>query len=309
MKRTSSILGSVFAAGYLLMSVADVRAEEDEVPQTAQQTEGEAASGRETEAPAPQSTPAVQLSFDEYLTADHEHRKKLQREKWSSHPNAREVNGITYLEFEGKHKKTKGHLFMFPQWGSVASVLDLAKIAADSNFDTFIFLPGPELEDRIPYDDEDQTNAQIAASYLQYVSATLETIGAHDQSNLILLEGNTAGWLIQQLTDGELLKPDAVILMNAFYRDRDANSMLAEYFSTFKGYTLDLVTTDSNNWLNEAFSRRKFVCEKQEKPKGATRFFKSEDPEETGRMFGRYLRKTDFSAYRNRVRRNAGQNR
>ena len=97
--------------------------------------------------------------------------------------------------------------------------------------------------------------------------------------------------------------------MNAFYRDRDANSMLAEYFSTFKGYTLDLVTTDSNNWLNEAFSRRKFVCEKQEKPKGATRFFKSEDPEETGRMFGRYLRKTDFSAYRNRVRRNAGQNR
>ena len=159
------------------------------------------------------------------------------------------------------------------------------------------------------YDDEDQTNAQIAASYLQYVSATLETIGAHDQSNLILLEGNTAGWLIQQLTDGELLKPDAVILMNAFYRDRDANSMLAEYFSSFKGYTLDLVTTDSNNWLNEAFSRRKFVCEKQEKPKGATRFFKSEDPEETGRMFGRYLRKTDFSAYRNRVRRNAGQNR
>ena len=110
---------------------------------------------------------------------------------------------------------------MFPQWGSVASVLDLAKIAADSNFDTFIFLPGPELEDRIPYDDEDQTNAQTAASYLQYVSATIETIGTHDQSNLILLEGNTAGWLIQQLTDGELLKPDAVILMNAFYRDRD----------------------------------------------------------------------------------------
>ena len=93
MKRTSSILGSVFAAGCLLMSVADVLAEEDEVPETAQQTEGEAASGRETEAPAPQSTPAVQLSFDEYLTADHEHRKKLQREKWSSHPNAREVNG------------------------------------------------------------------------------------------------------------------------------------------------------------------------------------------------------------------------
>ena len=102
------------------MSVADVLAGEDEVPETAQQAEGKAASGGETAAPVPQSTPAVQISFDEYLTADHEHRKKLQREKWSNHPNAREVNGITYLEFEGKHKKTKGHLFMFPQWGSVA---------------------------------------------------------------------------------------------------------------------------------------------------------------------------------------------
>ena len=41
------------------MSVADVLAEEAEVPETAQQTEGEAASGGETAAPVPQSTPAV----------------------------------------------------------------------------------------------------------------------------------------------------------------------------------------------------------------------------------------------------------
>ena len=71
MKRTSSILGSVFAAGCLLMSVADVLAGEDEIPETAQQAEGKAASGGETAAPVPQSTPAVQISFDEYLTADH----------------------------------------------------------------------------------------------------------------------------------------------------------------------------------------------------------------------------------------------
>ena len=64
---TSSILGHVFAAGCLLMSVADVLAGEDEVPQTAQQAEEKAASGGETAAPAPQSTPAVQISFDEYL--------------------------------------------------------------------------------------------------------------------------------------------------------------------------------------------------------------------------------------------------
>lgn len=242
----------------------------------------------------PAVTVTEEIPYDEYINNQNDLKRKYLRENWRKHPNAKEVNGITYLEFEGKKKRTSGHLFMIPSWGDMAKLVPLAKIAAEKNFDTFIFFPVPELNEQIPYSEEKNAINQ-ESRYLEYIGTAISTIGSHERSNLILLDGNTAGWLIDKITNNELLKADAIILLDVFYKDQNANAVLADYFAGFKGFTLDLLTKESNNRLNEAFSKRKFLCEKEGKPPMLTKSFKSDDREEMERYFSNYLKKTDFT--------------
>lgn len=269
-----------------------------------EETEEVATEAPKTEKPA---EPNHEVSFEEYLTHLYTNKKNILKETWSKYPYVKEVNGISYLEFEGKEKHTKGHIFMFPSWGQIAKLIPFAKIGANQNYDTFIFLPLPEINQQIPFGEEQNKDPHID-QFLQYVDAALSTIGTHEKANIILLSGGVTGWILPQITNGEMIKTDGLILFDAFYKDRDANAVLAEYFSNYKGFTLDLISIESNNWLNEAVSKRKFICEKEGKAPMLLKTIKSDDQEELEQKFSNYLKKTDFTLLQPKKKKSTSKN-
>ncbi len=240
------------------------------------------------------SAPKVEENFDQYKEQDLKLRSARVIDDWKKSPHFREVNGINHLEFEASGKG-KGHIFIFPSWNTTFQAVNLAKIAAQQNYDCFVFFPIPNLNNISPSSEDETSKEPILSKYLEYSEIAISTIGVHEKANIYLSEGNTLSWLLSGIEQGQIPEPDGIIALNAFYRDEDSNSILAEQLSSYQGYFLDIITHENNPWLNDAEQKRKFLLNKKGKSGKKARFVKSEDLETIEIRYSSYLKNTNFS--------------
>ncbi len=232
-------------------------------------------------------------TFEEYIQALNEQQRKEIKEAWSKHPHAKEANGILFLEYESATPKSRGHIFFIPSWNNTASLNKLAQEAANVGYDSFVFLPIPELGGQLPTSEDNQQLEAVKAPFMSYIKAAMDTIGQHDFVNLLLCSGNTISWIIMGIDEGVIPMPDGLIAYNAFYPDRDANAMIATQLSTYKGFFAD-IATNSNSWLKDAVEQRRFMQKKKRQPRNV-KIIEGVDEDQLLLSFAKYLRKTNFA--------------
>lgn len=238
-------------------------------------------------------------NYETYLNTLNEQQRKYLKENWSRHKNAREANGVLFIEYESAKPKSSGHIFFFPDWYTTHQMIRLAETGSDKGYDCFIFLPVPEVAGHLPNSEDNAEIAGIKDAFLNYVKASIDTIGAHDKINIVLSAGDTISWILTGIEEGLILRPDGMIAYNAAYRDPDANTFVATQLSTFKGVFADIVTKESNSYLNDAVEKRTFMLKKQGRKPSTFKLIKCADLCELDKSFGAYLKKTKFKTRRN----------
>ena len=233
-------------------------------------------------------------NYETYLNTLNEQQRKYLKENWSRHKKAREANGVLFIEYESAKSKSLGHIFFFPDWNTTHQMIRLAETGSDKGYDCFIFLPIPEVAEHLPNSEDNAEIADIKDAFLNYVKASIDTIGAHDKINIVLSAGDTISWILSGIEEGIILKPDGIIAYNAAYRDPDANAFVATQLSTFRGIFADIVTKESNSYLNDAVEKRTFMLKKQGRKPSTFKLIRCGDLCELDKSFGAYLKKTKF---------------
>jgi hypothetical protein len=92
-----------------------------------------------------------------------------------------------------------------------------------------------------------------------------ENLNASGGHRLLLAQGSSAVWLGQLLNADKINKPDAVILLNAFYPDKQANLLQATQLSSSILPVLDLYQAERSNWLTQAAQQRQIAVKRATK--------------------------------------------
>ena len=262
------------------------------------QDQGQESGASGGQSDADQASAGSPGDFQAYLRALNEKQRKELKEGWLRHKHAKEANGLVFLEFESALPASKGHLFIFPSWNATARLTPLAQAAADKGFDTFVFLPLPELEGHLPSSENSDEIAEIMDTFMNYAKAAVDTIGTHDTVNLLLCAGDNISWILSGVEAGTLFRPDGIIAYNAGYRDADSNSFTAMQLSTYRGFFAEIMTQESNGWLKDAVEKRQFMFKKKGRPARTVKQIRTDDPDELIKMFKGYLGKTRFAVKR-----------
>ena len=269
-------------------------AEEETAEQSAKQNVEKAAGNDKKNSSQTQKETGTSGDFASYEEQDLKQRSIRVREDWKDTPSYREVNGLSYLEFESA-RKSRGHFFLFPSWNTTYQAVSLARLASSQDFDSFVFFPQPDLDKITPSSENQKQKESVLSKYLEYAEVAISTIGSHERTNIYLGEGNTLSWILSGIEEGRIPEPDGIIALNAFYRDQDSNTILAEQISTCSGNFLDIITYDDNNWLQDAARKRLFLLKKSGKSKLKIRIINSSDKDYIYNRFSAYMKKTDFS--------------
>jgi hypothetical protein len=236
--------------------------------------------------------------YETYISTLNEQQRKYLKESWSKHKKAREANGVLFIEYESAKPKSRGHIFFFPSWTTTHQMLKLAETGSSNGYDCFVFLPIPEISEHLPNSENNDEITSVKSAFLNYVKASVDTIGTHDKTNLILCAGETLSWVLSGIEESLIFNPNGLIAYNATYRDLESNSYVATQLSTYKGFFADIITTDSNSYLNDAVEKRTFMLKKQGRKPSSFKVIKCDDTDELIKSFGAYVRKTRFQSSR-----------
>lgn len=238
-------------------------------------------------------------NFEEYQQKVLKHAQKILKEKWIKHPKAKEINGISFIEFESAISSSNGHVFIYPDWNDIYKFLPYGSILSARGFDTFLFLPQIKIENILPNDENEDAISKISNELISYVDVSTNTIGEHDKTNIIFVSGKIPAWILPTLLETRDQNINAIFLLNSYYPNMESNAYLADMISSFSGKILDIITTDSNSWLNDAHQQRKFVMRKKGKLTNKNyQQIISNDLEENLRQFNSYLLNKDFKIYK-----------
>lgn len=189
-----------------------------------------------------------------------------QQQDWQQHPDAHQLGNEWVLLHKSEQSYQIGVAIILPEWQQTASVLPLSKALSQQGFDCVILLPTPQQQTINPSDEKQQ---EAITEQLELLSSRFavvdENVTVPNGHRLLLAQGSGAVWLGQLLTADKINKPDAIVLLNAFYPDKQANQLQATQFSTSTLPVFDLYQTERNNWLTQAAQQRQIAAKRATK--------------------------------------------
>ena len=189
-----------------------------------------------------------------------------QAEAWQKHPDARQFGQEWVLVHKSEQSYQQGIAIILPEWQQTASLLPLSKALSRQGFDCVILLPTPA-QIKINSGDEKQQEAvqqqlELWSNRLSGVDENMPASGGH---RLLIAQGSSAVWLGQLLAADKLNKPDALVLLNAFYPDQQANNLQAIQLSSSIYPVLDLYQENRSNWLIQTAQQRQLATKRSAK--------------------------------------------
>ena len=189
-----------------------------------------------------------------------------QAEAWQKHPDARQFGQEWVLVHKSEQSYQQGIAIILPEWQQTASLLPLSKALSQQGFDCVILLPTPA-QIKINSGDEKQQEAvqqqlELWSNRLSGVDENMPASGGH---RLLIAQGSSAVWLGQLLAADKLNKPDALVLLNAFYPDQQANNLQATQLSSSIYPVLDLYQENRSNWLIQTAQQRQLATKRSAK--------------------------------------------
>ncbi len=189
-----------------------------------------------------------------------------QAEAWQRHPDARQFGQDWVLVHKSEQSYQQGIAIILPEWQQTASLLPLSKALSKQGFDCVILLPTPAQLKINPGDEKQQEPIQqqleLWSSRLSGVDENMTTSGGH---RLLIAQGSSAVWLGQLLAADKINKPDALVLLNAFYPDQQANNLQATQLSSSIYPTLDLYQENLSNWPIKTAQQRQLASKRSAK--------------------------------------------
>ncbi len=189
-----------------------------------------------------------------------------QAEAWQKHPDARQFGQEWVLVHKSEQSYQQGIAIILPEWQQTASLLPLSKALSRQGFDCVILLPTPAQIKINPGDEKQQEAVQqqleLWSNRLSGVDENMPASGGH---RLLIAQGSSAVWLGQLLAADKLNKPDALVLLNAFYPDQQANNLQATQLSNSIYPVLDLYQENRSNWLIQTAQQRQLATKRSAK--------------------------------------------
>jgi len=189
-----------------------------------------------------------------------------QAEAWQKHPDARQFGQEWVLVHKSEQSYQQGIAIILPEWQQTASLLPLSKALSQQGFDCVILLPTPAQIKINPGDEKQQEAVQqqleLWSNRLSGVDENMPASGGH---RLLIAQGSSAVWLGQLLAADKLNKPDALVLLNAFYPDQQANNLQAIQLSSSIYPVLDLYQENRSNWLIQTAQQRQLATKRSAK--------------------------------------------
>jgi len=244
-------LSSIICASFLCTALLTNAAEESNITSAAEATQNEhvsAASGADSTATTEEDPDYRNLVSD-----------------WKSYPDARQLDNIWVLFHKSTQSYQQGLAVLIPEWNNTASLLSIAKNLNQLGYDTVITLPIPEQLKVNPGDEKQQKEiAEVQQKWNQLLS-TINTNLTTQGHRLLLTQGSSSVWLIQQLTNDTSNTPDALVLLDAMYPDKQANQLMSDQLGALTIPVLDLYATDANRWLQQAATNRSLTVKQMNK--------------------------------------------
>ena len=189
-----------------------------------------------------------------------------QAEAWQKHPDARQFGQEWVLVHKSEQSYQQGIAIILPEWQQTASLLPLSKALSRQGFDCVILLPTPAQIKINPGDEKQQEAVQqqleLWSNRLSGVDENMPASGGH---RLLIAQGSSAVWLSQLLAADKINKPDALVLLNAFYPDQQANNLQATQLSSSLYPVLDLYQENRSNWLIQTAQQRQLATKRSAK--------------------------------------------
>jgi hypothetical protein len=228
----------------------------DEPPTSAAtNTASAASSATPTESTASAAEPTEQ--DPEYL---------IQQQDWQKHPDARQFGQNWVLLHKSEQSFQLGVAILLPEWQQTASLLALSQTLSQQGFDCVIVLPTPQPQRVNPGDEKQQEIiAKQLAQWHSRLASVDENMTSSSGHRLLIAQGSSAIWIGQLLSADQITKPDAIVLLNAFYPDKQANQLQATQLNSSVIPMLDLYQENQNGWLTQAVQQRKIAAKRATK--------------------------------------------
>jgi|GEM_PF-1564786 Protein of unknown function (DUF3530). len=211
--------------------------------------------GSSASAANPATVSASAASAADTTNQDPEYLAQVQ--DWQQYPDTLQFGKEWVLLHKSEQSYQQGVAILLPEWQQTASLLPLSKALSKQGFDCVVLLPTP---DQLRVNPGDEKQSKQVQQQLEQWSARLagvdENMNAVKGHRLLIAQGSSAVWVSQLLATEKMIKPDAIVLLNAFYPDKQANAIEATQLSNDLLPTLDLYQDDKTNWLQEATRQR-----------------------------------------------------
>ena len=228
---------------FLLLALLTVPAHgaEQDAPPAAAPTEPAAAGN------APQDTNQPPPSADQLLRLD-----------WQSNPASKTIEQEQVLFAEHTSGTYLGLVILLPEWQGTGRLWQLSATLTSQGFDTLLILPRfaqPQLNPAGEKKDAARdTFRQDLAARIKSLSEAKQQEGGF---RLILAQGTAAAWASNLIASEQLPPPDALVLLDAYFPEQGANTVLAKDVAQSQAPILDLYEESAAGWpLVAAEARR-----------------------------------------------------
>lgn len=170
---------------------------------------------------------------------------------------------------EEQTPQKRGSVLLLPDWGnspSDAGSIDALRQALPSiGWETGAILP-PQPSKNIMQQGGDLDQL---ASYKLQLKAVLETAKQSQQEQfgfqVIVAQGVMGAWLVELIAEQQISPPDGIVLISAYYPDKDLNIHLATQTALLAIPVLDIYADDYNQWQAAASEQRLIATNKNQK--------------------------------------------
>ncbi|MGY5451966.1 DUF3530 family protein [Agarivorans sp. MS3-6] len=170
---------------------------------------------------------------------------------------------------EEQTPQKRGTALLLPDWGrspSDARGIDaLRQALPDIGWETGAILP-PQPSKNIMQSGGD---LEQLANYKLQLKAVLETAKQTQQEQfgfqVIIAQGVMGAWLVELLAEQQIPAPDGIVLISAYYPDKNLNIHLATQTALLAIPVLDIYADDYNQWQASASKQRLIATNKNQK--------------------------------------------
>lgn len=174
------------------------------------------------------------------------------------------------LERSNEQPFLRGNILFVPEWNThpLQSIYlsSLYQVMPDYGWNTFALqppidnvasIPWSEAQDRrFPEPTSEDTRYPFKAKLQDRMETALAHISSEPGATVWVVEGISAGFLLQLLHEEVLPPPDALIIVGIYLPQWQLNEALAELIAQLSIPVLDLTPEDANSWVLQTQQKR-----------------------------------------------------